>query len=101
MRLPRCSIESPDSLCSAPRPFFWGFVMLKRTYRYGRPNRSAASLGLLLSAGLLPSAAMAQANDAGVDGENDPSIVVTGQRTMATQLASEAIVFGNNVQIVE
>jgi outer membrane cobalamin receptor len=74
--------------------------MLKRTHRYSRLNCSIG-FGLLLGASLLPSIAMAQPSDGSSDGQDDPAIVVTGQRAAATQLASEAIEFGNNVQIVE
>ncbi|MES2495744.1 MAG: TonB-dependent receptor [Pseudomonadota bacterium] len=71
-----------------------------------RSKHRAAFLGLLLSASALPSMAVAAEADAADAAEADAavgesSIVVTGRVTRATELAAEAITFGNNVQIVD
>lgn len=74
--------------------------MLNRSRRPGQSKYPAQYLGLLLGVSLLPSMAMAQTQQADPDADKD-SIVVTGQRTESTQLAAEAVAYGNNVQIVE
>lgn len=74
--------------------------MLMPSHHHGRSRFPAKCLGLLLGASFLPSMAVAQSQAAASD-TNGGSIVVTGQRGEATRLATEAAVYGNNVQIVE
>lgn len=64
----------------------------------------ATCLGLLLGASALPSIAMADTQTGGpseTPPDPDQAIVVTGEREETTQIAAEAIEFGNNVQIVD
>lgn len=64
-------------------------------------HRAAKFLGLLLTASFLPATAFAlPAADEAADDPQREDIVVNGQQLQSTQLAAEAITFGNNVQIV-
>lgn len=78
-----------------------GSFMLTHSHNHGRSQCAIKHLGLLLGVSLLPSIAMAQAPATSAEAENDPSIVVTGQRVETTKLAAEAAIYGNNVQIVD
>ncbi len=69
--------------------------------------RTTCLFGLMLSASLVPATALANpdqgkpADAADADEQANDTIIVTGQQVKATQLASEAVVYGNNVQIVD
>lgn len=95
-RLTHCSIESDLAPCAARQPhYFQGTVMQKKSHIRMK------LLGLMVSASLLPSMALANADQLPeADDQGSAQIIVTGARREATQVAAEAITFGNNVQIV-